>query len=291
MRSMTGFGRAETTTDEWKIEIEVSGVNRKQIDVSLSLPGSLQELEGELRRILTESGSRGRIQAKVHLSHAGESASHLVFDESLAQQYIEAARTLESSQQIETRLTAADLFRAPGLFRIEESDARAADLRDPVLATLDNALNEFHEMQETEGAHLREDLGERIEEIERLLTDLRDLAPRVPELHREHLQQRLQESGLDIDYNDDRVLREIALFAERSDITEELTRLDSHLVQFRSYLDSSEPAGRSMDFLCQELNREFNTIGSKANDADIAQRIVSAKTELEKIREQVQNVQ
>lgn len=291
MRSMTGFGRAETTTDEWKIEIEISGVNRKQIDVSLNLPGSLQELESELRRLLTESGSRGRIQARVNLSHVGESANHLLFDEALAHQYIAAARSLESSQQVETRLTAADLFRAPGLFRIEESDASAEDLRGPVVATLENALNEFCEMQEREGAHLREDLGERIKEISKLLEALRSLAPRVPELHREHLQQRLRESGLEIDYNDDRILREIALFAERSDITEELTRLDSHLAQFRSYLDSTEPAGRSMDFLCQELNREFNTIGSKANDADIAQRIVSAKTELEKIREQVQNVQ
>lgn len=291
MRSMTGFGRAETTTDEWKIEIEVSGVNRKQIDISLNLPGSLQELEGELRRRLTDSGSRGRIQARVNLSHAGESSNHLVFDESLAHQYIEAARSLETSHDVETRLTAADLFRAPGLFRIEESNASAEDLREPLLGTLESALGEFREMQEREGAHLREDLCGRIEEIEKLIVELRNLAPRVPELHREHLQQRLRESGLEIDYNDDRVLREIALFAERSDITEELTRLDSHLSQFRSYLESTEPTGRSMDFLCQELNREFNTIGSKANDAEIAQRIVAAKTELEKIREQVQNVQ
>ena len=288
---MTGFGRAECTTGEWKVEIEVSGVNRKQIDVSLNLPGSLQELEAELRRVLTESVSRGRIQARINLGHAGESSNHLAFDEGLAQQYIAAARTLAESHGVETRLTAADLFRAPGLFRIEESDARAEDLRDPIRSTLDEALAEFREMQEREGSHLRDDLQERIDEISRLLDQLRELAPRVPELHREHLQQRLEESGLEIAYDDDRVLREIALYAERCDITEELTRLDSHLSQFRSYLASTEPVGRSMDFLCQELNREFNTIGSKANDAEIAQAIVTSKTELEKIREQVQNVQ
>lgn len=288
---MTGFGRAETTTDEWKIEIEVSGVNRRQIDVYLNLPGSLQELEGELRRLLTASASRGRIQVRITLNHAGESSNHLVFDERIAQQYIEAARSLSAVHEVETRLTAADLFRAPGLFRIEESDARVEDLREPIVSTLEKALEGFREMQEREGAHLREDLSQRISAIEMLLVQLRTLAPRVPKLHREHLRQRLEESGLSVDYNDERVLREIALFAERCDITEELTRLDSHLSQFRTYLEAVDATGRSMDFLCQELNREFNTIGSKANDAEIARVIVSAKTELEKIREQVQNVQ
>ncbi len=291
MRSMTGFGRAENTSGDWQIEIEVSGVNRKQTDVSLNIPASLQELDGELRRILTESVSRGRIQARVILNHAGASATHLNFDEGLASQYIEAARSLSQNHDVETRLTAADLFRAPGLFRIEESNASAEDLRDLIRETLQQALSDFRTMQEREGSYLRDDLAERIDKIEEELKGLRDLAPRVPQLHREHLHQRLKESGLEINLDDDRVLREIALFAERSDITEELTRLDCHIGQFREYLATTDAVGRSMDFLCQELNREFNTIGSKANDAEIAQRIVNAKTELEKIREQVQNVQ
>ncbi|MDF1823463.1 MAG: YicC family protein [Verrucomicrobiales bacterium] len=291
MRSMTGFGRGEAATDEWKIEIELSGVNRKQLDIGINLPSTLSELEGEAKRLISEAISRGRIGGKVTLSHTGGTSSHLVFDESLAQQYIAAAKTLSEKGGIETRLTAADLFRAPGLFKIEECNASADDLRDPLLAALNEAVAQLTSMQESEGEHLRSDLLARLDAIMGEVDVIRELALGVPVSHREHLRKRLQESGLEIDLNDDRILREIGLYAERCDITEELTRIDSHAVQFRSYLESNEPVGRPLDFLCQEFNRELNTIGSKANHADIAQRIVNSKTELEKIREQVQNVQ
>lgn len=288
---MTGFGRGEAATDEWKIEIELSGVNRKQLDIGINLPSTLAELEGEAKKLISDAISRGRVGGKVTLGHTGGTSSHLIFDESLAQQYISAAKTLSEEGGIETRLTAADLFRAPGLFKIEESNASADDLREPLLTALSEAIAQLTSMQESEGEHLRSDLLARLDAIMGEVDVVREIAPRVPESHREHLHKRLQESGLEIDLNDDRVLREIGLFAERSDITEELTRIDSHVAQFRSYLESDEPVGRPLDFLCQEFNRELNTIGSKANDADIAQRIVNSKTELEKIREQVQNVQ
>ncbi|MEM6280445.1 MAG: YicC/YloC family endoribonuclease [Verrucomicrobiota bacterium] len=288
---MTGFGRGEASTPEWKIEIELTGVNRKQLDIAITLPATLAPLEGEAKRLVSEAISRGRVGGKVILSHTGGTSSHLVFDESLAQEYIAAAKTLSETGGIETRLTAADLFRAPGLFKIEESNADPDDLREPLLGALAKAIEQLTSMQENEGEHLRSDLLARLDAIVAEVGVIRDLAPRVPEAQRQNLHQRLQQSGLEIDLNDDRILREIGIFAERSDITEELTRIDSHVVQFRSYLESHEPVGRPLDFLCQEFNRELNTIGSKANDADIAQRIVNSKTELEKIREQVQNVQ
>ncbi|MDF1859871.1 MAG: YicC family protein [Verrucomicrobiales bacterium] len=291
MRSMTGFGRGESTADHWKIEVELSGVNRKQVDISVNLPNSIQELEGDVRRAVNECISRGRVGLRVTLQHIGNCETELVFDESLAQQYISAARQLAASGEIEARITAADLFRAPGLFKLEETDVDAGDLRDAVLEAVKEALSQLIEMQTQEGEHLRADLLFRIDAIVAEVGRIRELAPRVPEAHRGHLFKRLRESGLEIDLNDDRVLREIGLFAERSDISEELTRLDSHVGQFQTYLKSDEPVGRSLDFLCQEFNRELNTIGSKANDADIAQGIVLSKTELEKIREQVQNVQ
>lgn len=291
MRSMTGYGRGEAATAEWKVEVELSGVNRKQVDISVNLPPSLVELEAEIRRHVSGAVSRGRVGVKFNLSHTGESASRLVFDEPLALQYIEAARRLSDDAHIETRLTAADLFRAPGLFRIEESEVTPSELRDTLFAALEEALDQFVSMQEKEGAHLREDLHERVHTIEAEVEKIRELAPGVPEAHRQHLHRRLEEAGLGFDLEDERVLREIGLYAERCDISEELTRIDSHLVQFRAYLDSSDAVGRPLDFLCQEFNRELNTIGSKANDAGIAQGIVVSKTELEKIREQVQNVQ
>jgi uncharacterized protein (TIGR00255 family) len=291
MRSMTGFGRGEATVDQWKINVELSGVNRKQIDVSVNLPSALVELEGDLRRTVTESISRGRVTVRVNLEHTGNRAAELAFDEELARQYIKAAKTLSALGEIETRLTAADLFRAPGLFRLEDSEVDASDLRDTLLEAVGDGLNRLSEMQTQEGEHLRADLIARLNTIEEEARQIAELSPKVPAAHRENLMKRLRESGLEVDLDDDRVLKEIGLFADRCDISEELTRIDSHLAQFRTYLENDEPVGRSLDFLCQEFNRELNTIGSKANDADIAQRIVRSKTELEKIREQVQNVQ
>jgi len=288
---MTGFGRGEATVDQWKINVELSGVNRKQIDVSVNLPSALVELEGDVRRSVTESISRGRIGVRVNLEHTGNRAAKLAFDEELARQYIEAAKTLSALGEIETRLTAADLFRAPGLFRLEDSEVDASDLLDTLLEAVGDGLNRLSEMQTQEGEHLRADLIARLNAIEEEVRQIAELSPKVPATHRENLMKRLHESGLEVALDDDRVLKEIGLFADRCDISEELTRIDSHLAQFRTYLESDEPVGRPLDFLCQEFNRELNTIGSKANDADIAQGIVRSKTELEKIREQVQNVQ
>ena len=146
-------------------------------------------------------------------------------------------------------------------------------------------------MQDAEGSHLKDDLEQRLKFVETELEVIASSSPQVVERYRKTLHQRLEEAGLEIDLNDDRLLREIGLFADRCDISEEITRARSHIKQFRTYMESGEAVGRSLDFLCQELNREINTIGSKANDAEIAQHVVETKTELEKIREQVQNIQ
>ena len=291
MRSMTGFGRGEAAAHGWLTVVELSGVNRKQIDISINLPGALSELEPELRRTISETISRGRVNARFNLTHTESGDNQLAFDEALATQYIEAARKLAQSTGVETRLTAADLFRAPGVFRVEESKPEVEEVQESVTRALQLALDALTEMQEREGAHLQEDLEERLGKIESEISGVGSHARVVVENYRKSLFTRLNESGLEIDLDDDRVMREIGIFAERSDISEELTRIDSHISQFRQYFSSKEPVGRALDFLCQELNRELNTIGSKANDASIAQSIVNAKTELEKIREQVQNAQ
>lgn len=291
MRSMTGFGRGEATANGWTVDAELAGVNRKQLDIVVTLPAGLTELESGVRGILAESTSRGRIGLKVNLSHTEGNETRLVVDKGLARQYVEAAKNLSDENGIDMRLTAADLFRAPGIFKVDEEGADPEQIRDALDAAVKHALEQLVRMQTEEGENLRSDLLSRIEAIVADVEAIRKIAPDVPRQHRENLHRRLSESGVDIDLDDERILREFAVFSERSDISEELTRIDSHVGQFRSYLQSDEPVGRSLDFLCQEFNRELNTIGSKANDAGIAQRIVDAKTELEKIREQVQNVQ
>lgn len=291
MRSMTGFGRGEATANGWKIDVALSGVNRKQADISMNLPAALMELEAEARGLLTKAVSRGRIGAKVSLSHTDTGDNRLLFDEELARQYVSAAKRLSEQTGIDTRITAADLFRAPGIFKIDELGANPDEVREALMTALEGALSQLVRMQCDEGRHLRADLEARLHRIVEEVEEITALAPLVPVGYRQSLMKRLNESGLELDLGDERLLREIAIFAERCDVTEELTRLASHISLFRTYLASDEPMGRHLDFLCQELNRELNTIGSKANDASIARCVVHSKTELEKIREQVQNVQ
>lgn len=288
---MTGYGHGEAADERWAITAELSGVNRKQTDIAINLPARLAELETDLRKLIADRISRGRIQARIVLEQRGGGCSALRIDDDLARQYVEAARRLAAATGSDPGIAAADLFRAPGIFRIDEAEVDPETVRGLVIHAVEVALSHLIAMQEDEGAHLRRDLDDRLARIAENIDFVRGQAPAVADNYRRNLHTRLSASGLAIDLGDERLLREIGLFAERCDISEELTRIDSHLGQFRRYLDGAEPAGRPLDFLCQELNREFNTIGSKANDAGIAQRIVEAKTELEKIREQIQNLQ
>ncbi len=291
MKSMTGYGHGEAGDDTWQITAELSGVNRKQTDIAVNLPGRLVDLEPDLRRRIASRISRGRINARISLERRGAGAGQLRVDETLARQYVEAARRVSEATGADLRIAAADLFRAPGVFQMEEIEADPEALRGLVEQATDAALSKLIAMQEEEGRHLRADLEARLSFIAEHIDAVAARAPEVITTHRKNLFSRLENAGLQLDLDDERILREIGLFAERCDISEELTRIDSHLKQFRRYFEDGHAVGRPLDFLCQELNREFNTIGSKANDAGIAQRIVNAKTELEKIREQVQNVQ
>ncbi len=288
---MTGFGSGEAASVRWTVTVELTGVNRKQRDIATSLPQSLSSVEPEIRDRISRRISRGRINARVCVEDRSGRTQVLVLDRELARQYAEYARELAAAQGLETRLDAGDFIRAPGVFRLEEVELSAGEIGGEVLSALDTALGRLEQMQREEGKHLRSDMERRLDAIERQVAEISGLAREVVTQYRETLFGRLTDCGLAIDLKDERVLREIALYAERCDITEELTRIESHVGQFRRYLESEEPVGRPLDFLCQELNRELNTIGSKANHARISQAVVDSKSELEKIREQVQNVQ
>ena len=302
MKSMTGYGRAEATLgdgDDWVVAVELSGVNRKQTDIAVNLPNQLAALEPDVRKRLAAAISRGRITARVSLGMAGGGGkggeTRLCFDKDLARQYLDALNSVAMIPANEVR--AGDLLRAPGVFQLEEASVEPEEVLPGLLTVVDEALVALVRMQEAEGKNLRADFEERLNAIAETMEQISARAPGVLVAHRQNLHERLSKADLDVKsmLDDERIVREIALFADRCDISEELTRIDSHLQQFRGYLDnatdSGEAVGRPLDFLCQEFNREFNTIGSKANDAEIARHVVALKTELEKIREQVQNVQ
>ena len=187
--------------------------------------------------------------------------------------------------------SAADFLRSPGVIRIEESGLSPEQAWKLIEPALDEALAQFFDMRQREGAELANDLQKRLLEINQHKNDIEKIAPERPRQYREALLKRLADAGLDLDLEDERVLREVGLFADKCDISEELTRLNAHFKAFQEFLESGEHVGRPLDFLCQEINREFNTIGCKASDAGIARQVVNAKTELEKIREQVQNLE
>lgn len=291
MNSMTGFGRGSASNDQLTATIEISGVNRKQAEAVVQGVRDQAEIENRIRKQVLSKVSRGRLQVVVTLERPEGSADAVTIDPALADQVERAFSQLSDRLGRPLETTPADLLKMPGLIRFEEGIPDADAAWAVIGPALDEALGQLLEMRRAEGADLAEDLLERLSRLETLRNEITEQAPRRPERYRELLLKRLADSGLELDLDDERVLREIALFADRCDISEETTRLDAHFKRFREYAGSGEPAGRPLDFLCQEIHREFNTIGSKASDAAIAQQVVSAKTELEKIREQVQNVE
>lgn len=291
MHSMTGFGRGSATSETWHAAVEINSVNRKQAEVVVQAPRELSELDGRIRKAVLGVVSRGRIQVSINLERGQGALASIRVDKMLAQAFHHAFIELSQAVGQEVTPSAADYLRQPGILNTGAGEIDVEDAWQTIKPGLDEALTALAMMRETEGSHLKQDLLARLDVLAALVAKITAEAPARPIRQRELLDKRLREAGLDLDPADERVLRELALFADRCDVSEELTRLDSHFTKFREYLDAAEPPGRALDFLCQELFREFNTIGSKANDAGIAQTIVEAKTELEKIREQVQNVE
>ena len=291
MQSMTGFGRGSTANDTWQVNVEISSVNRKQAEVVLQAPRELNELDARIRKVILAVVSRGRVQVSISVEQSGSEFSHLKIDSQLAISFSNAFKDLGKTVGFEILPTASDFLRQPGIIAAGRTDIDAEVAWASIEPALTDALDQLTRMRSSEGGHLKSDF---IARLDILISYAQKISTEAPDrvIHqREILTKRLRDSGLELDISDDRVLKEIAIFADRCDISEEITRLDSHFAKFREYLDASEPPGRALDFLCQELFREFNTIGSKANDAIIAQTVVEAKTELEKIREQVQNVE
>ena len=291
MHSMTGFGQAEHATNTLAARIEASSVNRKQGEIVVHLPRCYAELEAEIRKIALGKLSRGRVSISIHIEESEATSDKIQIDAQRARALEVAFTELSDIIDRPIKPTSADFLRTPDILNFDNEPASAENAMTAILPALHEALDKMIAMRASEGQHLHHDTEARLTTLEKLAEEISSHAPSVIQHYREQLHRRLETSGLDIDLNDDRLLKEIGLFAERCDISEEITRLQSHFTKFREYLSKDEPIGRPLDFLCQELNREFNTIGSKANDATLAQHIVNAKTELEKIREQVQNVE
>lgn len=288
---MTGFGRGEHSVDGVRFRVEMSSVNRRQVDVVVNLSRDLIELDIPLRKTVAETVSRGRVVVNVSVEQLRATAQTLRVDEALADQYQAAALRLMKKHKLDAGVSAADILRAPGVVSLTDHAVEASSAWPHIQSALAKSITAFDKSRTREGSHLKKDLVARLRTLRTLLKAICAEASTVTSYYRANLHKRLKDSGLPLPLDDERLLKEIGVFAERCDISEEITRLESHFKEFKNYLNSTEPQGRAMDFLAQELNREFNTIGSKANKAGIAQLVVSGKSEVEKIREQVQNVE
>ncbi len=293
MNSMTGFGAASVPLGSAAIRVEIGGVNRKQTEIAISLPRAWSELEAAVRDIVAGAVSRGRVNVSISLQAAGgrESSGNITLNQARLDSLRAQLPALEAAFGQPVTPTLDALIRL-GIVE-EETDASIAPTEAwaAVEPALREALAAFCTLRAQEGAHLAADLLARVTSLREFRSKLMERAGGVVSRHRDTLMKRLAEAGLPLPLDDERLIKEIALFADKCDVSEEMTRLASHLDQFEAICAKTEPVGRTLDFLCQEIFRELNTTGSKANDAELAQLVVSAKTELEKIREQVQNVE
>lgn len=290
---MTGYGCGESTLEGGKVVVEVSSVNRKQTEISLSLPRELEVLEARMREQINRQVSRGRVTVRMvyHASDARKAGAARI-NRPLARAFRDEMVKLAEELGMEPRITLDTLLRVPGVLETDEGVEDAEVFWPAVEASLRDALTQLVRMRVQEGDNLRQDLWTRLGLMRRAAVLVRELAPGVAENYRRQLHERIAAAGITLTEEDrERLLKEVALFADRSDITEELTRLESHFGQFEACLTQTEPVGRTLDFLAQEMNREINTIGSKANDAAIAREVVTLKAELERIREQSQNIE
>jgi uncharacterized protein (TIGR00255 family) len=288
---MTGYGRGQAGQNGVKFSVELNSVNRKQSDVIVNLPRELAELEPRIRDAVNSRIARGRLTVAVAFHRGAAASAKVALNSELARSYHRSMLDLQKELKLEGAITIETLLRAPGVLQVPEDQLSTEEAWPHVESALTEALGDLVKMREKEGKHLAKDLIRRLKLVRASLRKIRQIHPNVTRKYRQALHERIQRAGVDLPMDDDRITKEVIFFADKSDISEELIRLDSHLAQFAHHLRKNEPVGRTLDFITQEIYREFNTLGAKANDADISQLVVTCKAEMEKIREQIQNIE
>ena len=288
---MTGYGRGESVHNGAKFTVELNSVNRKQNDVVVNLPRELAELEPRVRDAINAEVSRGRLTVVIAYHFGSGGARNLALDRGLAKSYLKAMRELQKELGIPGEIEMETILRAPGVIKAPEEQISPEAAWPHVEMGLKAALADLLRMREAEGRHLARDLEKRLKTVRESVKKVRKFLPGVVKRYRESLHERIKRAGLELAIDDERLVKEVVVFADKSDITEELTRLESHFEQFGAHLRKNEAVGRTLEFMCQEIAREFNTLGAKANDVSISQLVVTCKAEMEKVREQIQNIE
>ncbi len=290
--SMTAYGRGEISTDGEKVLVEIRGVNHRFMDIHCRLSRMYASWNEKIRKIVQGCGiKRGRIEVILQIEENPEMSDRPLLNQTVAKNYFAALKKLCLEIGIDDSPSLHDLLLIKEIFDVPEEEDKTERLWELVERALGKALDAFVEMRRVEGENLAKDIRDRLARIESLIKQVKEHAPKVVEHYRERLRKRIQELVPEDKFDESRFLQEVTIFADRSDITEELVRAESHVGQFVEILNRGGIIGKKMEFLLQELYREINTIGSKANDVKIASLVVEMKNEVEKIREQVQNIE
>jgi uncharacterized protein (TIGR00255 family) len=288
---MTGYGRGVFASEDYNVTIDLKSINHRYLELYFKIPKSYSFLEDKLRREISGKISRGKVEISVTIEQLSPINDQVELDESFLRSYLKVFHELKENYGIEGEIDLKTIVTLPDLLEYHQPDIDQEKLFENVRQALDMALQALIVNRKTEGQGLCRDILDKLSTLEVYRQELLVQAPKVVAVYQERLAKRITELTEGIEIDQGRLATEVAIFADKSDITEELVRIDIHLRQFNQILEIAEPIGRKMDFLIQELNREINTVGSKASDITIAQLVINFKAELEKIREQIQNIE
>lgn len=291
LRSMTGYGRGHQVVGNYDITVEVKSVNHRYFEFSSRIPKAYQFLEEKIKTAVQNGCSRGKVEASVSIQLIGGGENEVTLNVDITRGYLAALRSSAGELDLLDDLRLSDLVQFPDIFTVRKRELDPEEMWEAVRGVAEEAVNSFVRMREREGRQLKEDLVGRLENIAGTLSFIEERAPVLKEEYYNRLYQKITELLADKNIDETRLVTEAAIFADRVAIDEETVRLRSHLKQFAELLETDQPVGRKLDFLVQEMNRETNTIGSKCQDVDITRRVVDIKSEIEKIREQIQNLE
>ena len=291
MNSMTGYGKFVVTEQDRQVTVEMKSVNNRYLEINCRIPKALSAVEDAVKRTVKKYLRRGSVDVFFSYENNSAQGKKLAVDEVLASAYVDAAKRLALEYDIENSFTVTDLLRTNDVVKIDAEDDDEGLLKELVEKCAEGAVKELNRMRGVEGATIRDDLNKLIGNIDSALTKAEKRAPMVVEDYSVRLRARIEELLNGVPTDEARLMNEVAFFADKADVNEEISRLHSHIAQFRAALDSSDPQGRNHDFLSQEIGREINTMGSKSNDTELTNLVIYMKNELEKIKEQIRNVE
>ena len=291
IKSMTGYGRARETLNKRDITVEVRSVNNRYLDCTVKLPRAYVFAEDGIKACVQKAVSRGKVDVFVTIDSTGADEAVVAVNEGLAKGYFDALNLLQEKFGVKNDITAAALAKFPDVLTVTKAEEDLDSIAADICAVLDKALAAYNAMRAVEGGKLADDIGARASTIESCVGVVEERSPQTVAEYREKLTAKMQEVLESTAIDENRILQEAAIYADKVAVDEETVRLRSHIAQLRSMLQSVKPVGRDMDFLVQEFNRECNTIGSKCKDLKITETVLQMKAEVEKIREQVQNVE